>query len=261
MEVSFYSIEVTLDDFGPGLRALEVACGRRGVGGTGENDDGGGGGAAPAAQPASAFSFLGSVTLWDRPGALDATERARRAEFDTQQSARRSFARFVTLLERFGRERIPTPTVAFRSIRFDEPGFHDADQARLFGEVLPKLFILERVRFFDCSLPVEHLNTFVSKVSSTSSKLFALEMDGCRGDVAACVPALAAMLRRNAPVQILELNSVTGLDRNACRRVFESMQDNTRLWSLEVGIDAVHDDALILSTNKASALRRLTIDV
>jgi hypothetical protein len=114
---------------------------------------------------------------------------------------------------------------------------------------------------FDCSLPVEHLNTFVSKVSSTSSKLFALEIDGCRGDVAACVPALAAMIRRNAPVCILELNSITGLDRDGCRHIFDSLQHNTRLWSLEVGVDAVHDDALILPTNKSSALRRLSIDV
>jgi hypothetical protein len=97
--------------------------------------------------------------------------------------------------------------------------------------------------------------------SHTSSKLFALEMDECCGDVAACVPALAAVLRRNAPVRILELNASTGLGRDACRHIFDSLQDNTLLWSLEVGMEEVYDDALILPTNKASALRRLSIDV
>jgi hypothetical protein len=49
------------------------------------------------------------VALSDRPGALDARERARRAEFEARQSLRRSFRRFVTLLERLRRKRVPTP--------------------------------------------------------------------------------------------------------------------------------------------------------
>jgi hypothetical protein len=126
---------------------------------------------------------------------------------------RRQFARFVTLLDRYGRGRVRG--VTFVSIQFDELGFHDSDLDRLFGEVLPSFPLLERLRFEFGSLPAPHLlGRFAARLSTERARggdfaragsrrpplLDVLDLEDCAGDLAAFVPTLAAALRDNVPI-------------------------------------------------------------
>jgi hypothetical protein len=232
-------VTVNVSDFELGLQALEAA-GLRGT----------------AAE-------IRAVTLEDVQVYYGVAERVRGAEFETQQQAtrRRSFGRLVTLLDRYGREGVRE--VSFFSIKSGAPewSFDEADQARLFGEVLPNLPFLETLHFTRASLPIAHLRTFASRLSATSS-LVELDLDRCHGDFLACVPDLAAMIRRNVPIQVLKLKARMGIDRDACRQLFCSLQCNSNLRRLDVRVEEAYDDgALTLPTNKASSLRQLSIDV
>jgi hypothetical protein len=231
-------LTVNVSDFEPGLRALE-AIGLRG-----------------------AAADIRTVTLEDVQVYYGVAERRRGAEFETQQqAARRSFGRFVTLLDRYGREGVRE--VAFYSIGSDatEWSFDEADQARMFGEVLPNLPFLETLRFPCATLPIAHLRTFASRLSATSS-LVELDLDRCYGDFLAFVPDLAAMMRRNVPIRVLKMNARKGIDRDTCRQLFRSLQYNSNLRRLDVSVEEVYDDgALHLPTNEGSALRHLSIDV
>jgi hypothetical protein len=233
-----FKVTVNAADFEPGLQALE-ATGLRGE-----------------------AADMHRVVLRDAQAYIGFAERMRGEDFVTQQAVRRSFGRFVTLLDRYGRE--GARTVTFYLIRSDNPEwrFDEADQARLFGEVLPKLPFLEKVHFCHASLPIAHLKTFASRLSATSS-LVELDIDNSYGDFLACVPDLAAMIRRSdVPLQVLKLNARMGMDRDACRQIFDSLQHNTTLRTLEVRVEEAYDDgALTLPTNKASSLRHLLIDV
>jgi hypothetical protein len=225
-------VEVDVNDFAPGLRELE-AFGRRAV---------------PDGEPLS-VSLPDDYCLPQAP-----------TEAETQL-LRRRFARFVTVLDRDCREGIRE--VGFFGVQFDEPSleFDQADLARLFGEVLPSLPHLERVHFCCYPLPVAVLGRFASKLSVVTSSLVDLDIDECIGDFAACVPAVAAMIRRNASIQDLRLCPVERMDRDACREIFNSLQHNSNLRYLDVRVDQVYDDALILPKHPMSSLRRLVIRV
>jgi hypothetical protein len=190
---------------------------------------------------------------------------------------RRQFARFVTLLDRYGRERVRG--VTFVSIQFDELGFHEADLDRLFGQVLPTFPLLDRLRFEFGSLPGAHrLGRFAARLSSERARrggdgdgawsgrrrpplLDVLDLEDCAGDVAAFVPALAAALRGNVPIRSLNVTVLQSLGRDECRQLFHSLQHNSILQFLEVNVDEVHDgeDALVLPSDPTSGLRYLSI--
>jgi hypothetical protein len=189
-------VELDVNDFAPGLRELE-AFGRRAAAAAAAANDGG--------QPFS-------VRL-----TAEHCLREARTEAETQLFRRRYFARFVTALDRDCREGIRE--VGFFGVQFDEPSleFDEADLARLFGEVLPTLPRLERVHFGGCTLPIAGLGRFASKLSAVTSSLVELDIDECDGDFSACVPAVAAMIRRNASIQDLRLCPVERMDRDACR--------------------------------------------
>jgi hypothetical protein len=226
-------IEVDVTDFEPGLQVLEAA-----------------GRTAPA--------DIQSVTLIDYEGLpyfADGTDRSD-AEMRTLC---RQFARFVDLLDRYGRDGVRT--VTFSSVQFNYLGweFDEDDMERLFGQVLPNLPLLEKLRFRTCSLPVHEVALFASKLTSSSSSLVELDIEGGTGAFLWCVPELAAMIRRNVPLQVLKLNAGKKMDHDACRQIFNSLQHNTNLRSLEVAVEEVHDDALILPNHPNSSLRRLRI--
>lgn len=151
---------------------------------------------------------------------------------DERRHVRRWFARFVDLLDRHGREE-GVRDVAFVGVGFDAgrragargqqhidgggdngngggggddgDDFHfaEVDQARLFGEVLPNLPRLERVRVYLCERYETYLKTFTSRLSATSA-LVELNINHYPGEESNSVPALADMIRRNeVPLQIL----------------------------------------------------------
>jgi hypothetical protein len=232
---SFTRIEVDVTDFEPGLRVLEAA-----------------GRTAPA--------DTRSVTLIDYAGLPYFADGMNRSDAEMRALCRQ-FARFVDLLDRYGRD-AGVRTVTFSSVQFNYLGweFDEDDMERLFGQVLPSLPLLEKLRFRTCSLPVHEVALFASKLtSSSSSSLVELEMEGGTGAFLWCVPELAAMIRRNVPLQVLKLNAGKKMDRDACRQIFDSLQHNTNLRSLEVAVEEVYDDALILPNHPNSSLRRLRI--
>jgi hypothetical protein len=84
----------------------------------------------------------------------------------------------------------------------------------------------------------------------------------CSGDVRACVPALAGMIRRNVPLSVLILRVKQRMDDEACRHIFGSLQHNSNLQRLHVKVERVYgDEAMVLLSHPASALWHLTIDV
>jgi hypothetical protein len=256
------AVEVDVLDFEAGLNELEIRGARAAQG------------AAAAAQGARPLSF-GKVTLLD-------PDYAGTAERD-QDATRRSFARFVTLLERYGggsggssNTNSGIRIVTFRSVRFNEPGFsfHESDQARLFGQVLPNLPHLERLRFFACSLPADDFLQLVLRLSSpgggrtplaaAAAPLRELHVDFCRGGMSGpVVPALASMIGRNIPstLRIVKLYPDTMLDRSECRQMFEGVRRSVNLRSLEVRVKEAYGDALLLPNRplSSSSLRVLVI--
>jgi hypothetical protein len=163
----------------------------------------------------------------------DYSSDAETIEFETRQLFRRSFARFVELLDRYGRAGVRS--VTFDSIRFDELGSDEADLDRLFREVLPSLPLLDRLCFSFCTLPAPHLGLFMSQLSGEARAAMPpleLVIRHCRGDFRVCVTTIADMIRRNAPVQVLKLSLERRLDEAACRQVFSALQGNSHLRGL-----------------------------
>jgi hypothetical protein len=229
--VAIPNVEVDADHFEPGLRDLE-ACGRRAAG-------------------------ILSVSLTDHDG----WPREDRTE-DEMRPLRRGFARFVDLLDRYGRGGVRV--VDFDKVQFDKPGweFEKSDQERLFGNVLPTLPFLERVLFLRCALPIADLGRFASKLSAvTAPSLVELRIDECDGDLSACVPDIAGMIRRNVPIRHLRLFAPERMDRDACRQIFNSVQHNSNLRHLDVHIEQVYDDVRFLPNHPMSSLQRLIISV
>jgi hypothetical protein len=223
--VAIANVDLDADHFEPGLRDLE-AC-----------------------------AHILSVSLTDHDGRPkeDRTE-------DEMRPLRRGFARFVDLLDRYGRDGVRV--VDFYKVQFDQPGweFDESDQDRLFGDVLPTLPFLERVLFLRCALPIAGLSRFASKLSAvTAPSLVELHIDECDGDLSACVPDIAGMIRRNVPIRDLRLDASEDMGRDACRQIFNSVQHNSNLRHLDVHIEQVYDDALVLPNHPMSSLRRLII--
>jgi hypothetical protein len=225
-------IEVDVTDFEPGLQVLETA-----------------GRTAPAE--------VQSVTLIDYEGLPYFADETERTDSELRVLCRQ-FARFVALVDLYGRQGVRA--VTFSSVQFGNPGweFDEDDMQRLFGEVLPDLPFLERLRFHTCALLMSEVGLFASKLPSSTS-LVELDIEGGTGSFLWCVPEIAAMIRRNVPLQVLKLNAREKMDRDACRQIFESLQCNTHLRSLEVAVEEVYDGALLLPSQEASSLRRLRI--
>jgi hypothetical protein len=232
-------IRVDVQDFEPGLRALEA----RGATGGADN-------------------FHKVVLIDTYHPSWDETIPIERL------SLRRQFARFVTLLDRYGRERVRGFTFLF--IRFDAPGLDidEADLDRLFGEVLPSFPLLDRLRFQYSSLPIRHLGLFAARLSAEARGaariaarplLGLLDIENYPGDFAPCVPILAAMIRNNVPIRGLTLHAQQNMGRDACRQIFLGLQHNTNLRYLEVQVEQLFDDAIILPGDPKSALRFLGI--
>jgi hypothetical protein len=183
---------------------------------------------------------------------------------------RRSFGQFVTLLERCGRDGgVGVREIAFGSVQFgDHHGasqrwldVDDADLARLFGEVLPNLPHLTKLRFTWCAVPIRHLSAFAAGLSASSS-LLELHIGACFGGFLSFVPDLADLLRRNASVQHLTLIPRFAISRDACRQIFDSLRYDSNLRFLAVKILCVYeDDAMVLPTHPTSSLRGLLINV
>jgi hypothetical protein len=188
----------------------------------------------------------------------------------------RRFARFVNLLERHGREGVRSLTLAEVSVDSESyrrqhglgdggtTDFSEDDQARLFGEVLPSLSRLERLRFFQCLRYETNLALFLSKSSSSSSPaLVELSIDNCYGhcNFSDCVPAIAAMIQGNSvPIQVLKLYATTDvMNKDDCQKIFWSLRHNTTLRRLEVLVFEVYDDVLILPP--PSTIRCLRIEI
>jgi hypothetical protein len=228
-------VRVDTTNFEPGLRAMEAI------------------GARAAAE-------LGEVELVEYP--RDDDFEAAAGTIETLRRRRGpGFRRFVTLLERYGREGVRD--VMLSLIHFAR-GYDEDDQARLFGEVLPRLPLLERMVLDSCDSYEANLELFASRLSVTSS-LVELEIQECFGDFSVCAPALAGMVRRNVPLQVLKLKPAERLDKDACRHIFSSLQDNSNLRRLEAWVEEVYDehDVPILPSgpNSRSSLRRLDLDV
>jgi hypothetical protein len=192
---------------------------------------------------------------------------------DESLRVRQRFARFVNLLELHGREGIRSFTLAqvylyVESYRMQtglgDGGttvFAEHDQARLFGKVLPNLPRLERLRFFQCHGYEMVLSLFVSKLSASAS-LVELVVDNCNGhcNFSDFVPAIAAMIRRSdVPLQVLKLNIDGLMGKEQYQQIFGSLQHNTTLRRLEVGVREVHDDVRILPPS--SSIRTLHIAI
>jgi hypothetical protein len=266
------AVDVDVLDFEAGLDELEIRGARAARAASAQGS---------AAQHPLSF---GKVTLLD-------PDYAGTAERD-QAATRRSFARFVTLLERYGggggNPNSGIRIVTFRSVRFNEPGFsfNEDDQARLFGQVLPNLPHLERLRFFACSLPADDFLQLVLRLSSspsplggggstprggiaaappsdgTAAPLRELHVDYCRGGMSGpVVPALANMIGRNRPstLRIMKLYPDTMLDRSECREMFEGVQRSLNLRSLEVRVKEAYGDALLLPNRPLSSSLRVLV--
>jgi hypothetical protein len=165
----------------------------------------------------------------------------------------------VTLLERCGREGVRD--IAFARVEFGEPGWldcDDADLARLFGDVLPHLPHLEKLRFTWCSVPGAHLRAFAAHLSAASS-LLELDLQAGFGGFSTFVPDLADMIRRNASIQDLILNAERGIGRDACLQIFGSLPHNSNLRSLAVRVQEVSDGAMPLPVHPTSSLRSILI--
>jgi hypothetical protein len=240
---SFTDIMVRVPDFERGLRDWEATCGLLR-------------GAAAVATAAP----IRKVFVDDRSfrRAADA-ERWRRAAPEAQHILRRSFGQFVTLLERCGREGVRD--IAFACVKFGEPGWLDCDEAdlaRLFGDVLPSLPHLEKLRFTWCSVPGAHLKAFAAHLSATSS-LLELDLQAGFGGFSTFVPDLADMIRRNASIQDLIVNAERGIGRDACLQIFSSLPHNSTLRSLTVRVQEVSDGAMPLPVHRTSSLRSILI--
>jgi hypothetical protein len=154
-----------------------------------------------------------------------------------------------------------------RAGRYDEDstrGYAEDDEARLFGEVLPALRDLERVTFDSCFSCETNVALFASKLSAATSPLVELELRHCFGDFSNCVAALADMIRRNGPLQVLKLNMGHRMDKDECRQIFGGLQHNSNLRRLEVRVEEVYDDVPIFShrgPNSASSLRQLCMEI
>jgi hypothetical protein len=204
----------------------------------------------------------------------EVTLKGHTSDGDERHRVRQRFARFVDLLERHGREGIRSLTLAEvfsysesyrRQHGLADGGttvFAESDQARLFGEVLPSLPRLERLRFFQCLRYETNLSLFLSKLSA-SSALVELSIDNCLGhcNFPDCVPAVAAMIRGNSvPIQVLKLYATTDvMNKDDCQQIFGSLQHNTTLRRLEVLVYRVYDDVLILPP--PSTIRCLRIEI
>jgi hypothetical protein len=204
----------------------------------------------------------------------EVTLKGHTSDGDERHRVRQRFARFVNLLERHGREGVRSFTLAEVSVDSESyrmqyglgdggtTVFAESDQARLFGEVLPSLPRLERLRFFQCLRYEKNLALFLSKLSA-SSALVELNIDNCYGhcNFPDCVPAVAAMIRGNiVPIQALKLYATTDvMGKDDCQKIFGSLRHNTTLRRLEVLVYEVYDDVLILPS--PSTIRCLRIEI
>jgi hypothetical protein len=232
-----------------------------------------------------------------RPTSGGVTLRGYSSRFDgdgdsgsDRHRVRERFARFVDLLGRCGRE---SGGGGARSVTFSEvfwPSERDRvrfgiiggggmnptvfaleDEARLFGEVLPNLPRLERLRFSVCDRYEANLALFASRLlvpapasaPAATSSLVELDVESShgRGSVSACVPAIAALIRCNGvPLQVLKLRlSPYVMGRNACQQIFGSLRHNTTLRRLEVLVLDVYEGVPILPPG--STIRTLQIEI
>jgi hypothetical protein len=204
----------------------------------------------------AASSVLGEVTLFeyaDRPGTAVRTGQP----LDVHH-LRRSFGRFVDLLARDGRNSDVVWAVNFYMLNFargygegSTRGYDKADEARLFGDVLPALPLLERVLFHACFCCEDNLGILASRLSVTSS-LVELEVHECYGDFSVCVP-----------LQVLKLKPDRRMDKVACRQIFSSLRYNSNLRRLDVSVEEVYDDMPVFHADPSStsALRHLCLNV
>jgi hypothetical protein len=194
------------------------------------------------------------------PGETDDDDR--RGMRIHRQRRRRCFSEFVTLLGRYGREGVREVTIYY--IGFDDPdwGLDEADHARLFGEVLPSLPLLEKVRFTWCSISIAHLKTFASGMSATSS-LRELDVSYCCDDQSELLPDIVGMIRRNVPIEVLELMPIQRMGKDAFRHICDCLRYSSTLRSLALFVTKVFDDAPILpcSGEPSSPLRYLRMHV
>jgi hypothetical protein len=182
------------------------------------------------------------------PPLLEDLEEELGEEFEEairQENDAASFRRFVAALgrrqERGGR--------AVRQIHFDNVDWdvlREEDLARFFGEVLPAHPTIETIGLAGYEIPQSYVRLLLASIGTGSSAtpLRTLLLQCAIGRDT--IPAVADMIRRNAPLSELRVDPLTGpeLDADDCRRICQSALRNTHIRVLHLRAKDVSADTL-----------------